>query len=186
MPRSGKALLPHWAQPDHPILQYELAHLRQGSSRRTRFLQLVLLALLLGGAGYLYASAVREPSGATNFASLLWRSLYYPTLLVQVITALAALALGVGSVGKRANSANLGQLACHRNRSRNHLARSLACDSLSSTRAHAGNHAGTPVSVIRHDIRPERVWRQLFQHTQRQHVDSVGGLAWRLTDCRAC
>ena len=98
MPRSVKALLPHWAQPEHPILQYELAHLRQGSSRRTRFLQLVLLALLLGGAGYLYASAVREPSGATNFASLLWRSLYFPTLLVQVITALAALALGVGSV----------------------------------------------------------------------------------------
>ncbi len=98
MPELWKSLLPDWAHPDHPILQYELAHRRPGSSRWKSALQLFLLGLLLGGGGYLYASATSIDAGAENLADFLWRCLYFPSLLVQTATVLAALAFGIGSV----------------------------------------------------------------------------------------
>lgn len=91
-------LLPDWAHPDHPILQYELAQRRLGGSRWKSALQLFLLSLILGGGGYLYASATSIDAGAENLADFLWRCLYFPSLLVQTATVLAALAFGIGSV----------------------------------------------------------------------------------------
>lgn len=93
-----KKLLPAWAQPNHPILQYELAHQRAAGSRRKSMLQLFLLALLLGGGGYLYASATTINGRAENLADFLWRCLYYPSILIQTATVLAALAYGIGSI----------------------------------------------------------------------------------------
>ncbi len=98
MPELWKSLLPDWAHPDHPILQYELAQRRLGSSRWKSALQLFLLGLLLGGGGYLYASATSIDAGAENLADFLWRCLYFPSLLVQTATVLAVLAFGIGSV----------------------------------------------------------------------------------------
>ncbi len=98
MPELWKRLLPDWAHPDHPILQYELAQRQLGNSRRKSILQLFLLALLLGGGGYLYASATSIGAGAENLADFLWRCLYFPSLLVQTATVLAALAFGIRSV----------------------------------------------------------------------------------------
>ncbi|MCY4072760.1 MAG: hypothetical protein OXG60_15815 [Chloroflexi bacterium] len=98
MPELWKSLLPDWAHPDHPILQYELAQRRLGGSRWKSALQLFLLALLLGGGGYLYASATSIDAGAESLADFLWRCLYFPSILVQTATVLAALAFGIGSV----------------------------------------------------------------------------------------
>ncbi|MCY4021483.1 MAG: hypothetical protein OXG39_18905 [Chloroflexi bacterium] len=98
MPELWKRLLPDWAHPDHPILQYELAQRRLVGSRRKSILQLFLLALLLGGGGYLYASATSIDARAENLADFLWRCLYFPSILVQTATVLAALAFGIGSV----------------------------------------------------------------------------------------
>ena len=93
-----KTLLPYWARPEHPILQYELANLRLGGSRWKSIIQLLLLALLLGGGGYLYAGSASTDTGAGNLADFIWRCLYFPSILVQTATVLSALAFGIGSV----------------------------------------------------------------------------------------
>lgn len=98
MPDLWKTLLPAWARPDNPILQYELAHLRLAGSRRKHVMQLLLLALFLGSGGYLYASVTSIDAQAGNLADFLWRCLYFPSLLVQTATVLAALAFGIGSL----------------------------------------------------------------------------------------
>ena len=98
MPERWKTLLPYWARPEHPILQYELANLRLGGSRWKSIIQLLLLALLLGGGGYLYAGSTSTDTGAGNLADFIWRCLYFPSILVQTATVLSALAFGIGSV----------------------------------------------------------------------------------------
>ncbi|MDE2856625.1 MAG: hypothetical protein OXN94_02125 [Chloroflexota bacterium] len=98
MPELWKRLLPDWAHPDHPILQYELAQRRLGGSRWKSALQLFLLGLLLGGGGYLYARVTSIDAGVENLADFLWRCLYFPSLLIQTATVLAGLAFGMGSV----------------------------------------------------------------------------------------
>ena len=98
MPERWKTLLPYWARPEHPILQYELANLRLSGSRWKSIIQLLLLALLLGSGGYLYAGSTSTDTGAGNLADFIWRCLYFPSILVQSATVLSALAFGIGSV----------------------------------------------------------------------------------------
>lgn len=99
MNKALRFLLPDWARPENPILQYELAHAKQPASRRRRFVQLLVIALMLGVPGHLYATHIHDaPAG--SISDLAWRSLYFPTLLVQVATAVTALSLGIGSVGQ--------------------------------------------------------------------------------------
>ena len=93
-------MLPEWARPDHPILIYELAHQRQNRSLKARTLQAFVVAAALGGAGYLYASNIAVSSATANWTEFLWRGLYFPTLLLQALTALIALALGIGAVDR--------------------------------------------------------------------------------------
>ncbi len=99
MRRLRRWLLPEWAQPDHPLLQYELAQARGSGSRVGLNLQLVLLSLLIGGSALLYSAATRSPESAANLTSVFWRSIYYPTLILQVITMIMAFALGAAAVG---------------------------------------------------------------------------------------
>ncbi len=96
MPELWKTLLPDWARPEDPILQYELARRRLIGSRRKSASQFFLMALLLaGGGGYFYA---RGDAGGENLVDLLWRCLYFPSLMIQTAVVLAALAFGIGSV----------------------------------------------------------------------------------------
>lgn len=92
--------IPEWARPSHPILQYELAHLKQVDSRRVRILQILVVVLILGLIGYLYATTIYVSPRMGNLSDLAWRTLYFPTLLVQVVTSILALSLGIGSVGQ--------------------------------------------------------------------------------------
>jgi hypothetical protein len=97
MRRLRNWLLPSWAQPDHPLLQYELAHLR--GSRRRFYLQVLFLSLLIGGSAFLYAATALRPPGAANLSGIFWRSIYYPLLAAQVITMALAMTLGAAAVG---------------------------------------------------------------------------------------
>ncbi len=92
-------LLPEWAQPDHPLLQYELFLFRRRGGRTGFILQLSLLSILLAGSAALYAALVLRPAGATNVTSLFWQSIYYPTLFLQLLTMISALTLGASAVG---------------------------------------------------------------------------------------
>lgn len=95
--------LPDWARPDHPILQYELAHLKKSFPLRVRFIQILMIALLLGLVGYLYATYIYVSPTRGNWSDLAWRMLYFPTLLVQAATAIVALSYGIGSIGQERN-----------------------------------------------------------------------------------
>ncbi len=92
--------IPDWARPSHPILQYELSRLKESGTWQGRILALFLFMLILGLGGYLYATYIYQSPTKGNITDLAWRALYFPTLLVQVITAIAALSYGIGSIGK--------------------------------------------------------------------------------------
>ena len=92
-------LLPVWAQPGHPLLQYELSHFRRQGGRTGFIFQLALLSILHCGASAVYAALVARPPGASNLTSLLWQSVYYPTLALQLLTMIMALTLGASAVG---------------------------------------------------------------------------------------
>ena len=96
-----KSQLPEWARDDHPILQYELAHLKAFESQQARFIQVLIIALLLGVGGYLYATLIYVSPTQGNITDLAWRTLYFPTLLVQIITSILALSFGINSVGQQ-------------------------------------------------------------------------------------
>jgi hypothetical protein len=96
--------LPEWARPSHPILQYELSDHKPIKSRLTRFIQILIITFLLGLGGYLYASIIYDSPDKGILTDLVWRSLYFPTLVLQVITSILALSFGIHSVGqKRSN-----------------------------------------------------------------------------------
>ena len=97
-PRLFRWLLPEWARPDHPLVQYELSHHGPGRSRRAFLLQLTALLMLLAGAAAIYAVATDLSPKEMNLSALLWQSLYFPTLALQLITFVLALSLGAGSV----------------------------------------------------------------------------------------
>lgn len=92
-------LLPEWAQPDHPLLQYERSHFRRHGGRGGFIVQLSLLSILLGGAAAVYAALVARPAGAANLTNLFWQSVYYPTLVLQLLTMIMALTFGASAVG---------------------------------------------------------------------------------------
>ena len=92
-------LLPEWARFEHPLLQYEVSQFRAAGGRRGLAIQLITLLALLGGSATLYAAASISPASGVNLTSLIWQSLYYPTLVLQLLTAIMALALGASAVG---------------------------------------------------------------------------------------
>lgn len=93
-------LLPEWARAEHRLLQYELSHFRAAGRRRGILIQLVALSAMLGGSAALYVATVHNPASGANLTSLIWRSLYYPTLVLQLLTVIMALALGAAAVGR--------------------------------------------------------------------------------------
>lgn len=99
-------LLPAWARPDHPLLQYELSTLRASGGRRRFIWQLLTLALLLGASAAVYAASPLSPSLTTNLTGVIWQSVYYPTLILQLVTAILALGLGASTVGSERSRKN--------------------------------------------------------------------------------
>ena len=99
MRRLRNWLLPEWALPDHPLLQYERSHFRRRGGRRGYIVQLSLLSILVGGSALCYAALVLRPAGAISLSSLFWQSVYYPTLVLQLLTMILALTLGASAVG---------------------------------------------------------------------------------------
>ena len=99
MSRLRDWLLPVWAQPDHPLLHYEMPRFRANGGRGRLPVQLASLSFLLGGAAALYALTILHPTRGSNLTSLIWQSLYYPALILQLFTLILALTLGAAAVG---------------------------------------------------------------------------------------
>lgn len=85
-------LLPQWAK--NPLLDYELSNPRTSESRRGFLLQLLALASLLAGAATILGTTTGVLENSRNISTLAWQSLYFPTLLLQVLTMVAAFTLG--------------------------------------------------------------------------------------------
>lgn len=80
-------------QAGNPLLHYELGRPAGGNFA----LQLTALILLLGTAAAIYAVAFGVSDGG-NLSALLWQSMYFPALALQMITLMLALAQGAASV----------------------------------------------------------------------------------------
>jgi hypothetical protein len=93
--------LPSWARLDHPLLRYELARQKPSDNPRRRYstaLWQILLLLVLFTAGYLWATdLLRQPAGI-NTTQGLWRTLYFPTLFLQVLLSMLVLGISAGAV----------------------------------------------------------------------------------------
>ena len=92
-------LLPEWARPDHPLLQYELSRFDGDGGRRRLAAHVTVLSLLLVGSSALYAATVVRPASAANLTGVVWQSIYYPSLVLQLLTFVMALTLGAAAVG---------------------------------------------------------------------------------------
>ena len=92
-------LLPEWAQPEHPLLQYELSQFRGNGAHRGIRLQLTMLTLLVGGSAFVFASTADSPAPSGNVSGIVWQSLYYPTLILQTLTLIVALLMGAAAIG---------------------------------------------------------------------------------------
>jgi len=94
--------LPPWARPDHPLLQYQLRSNRS-DSRQARLFRafgvIVIVALLVGG-GYLYATNFLQDPAGSNLTDSIWRVLFFPALIIQVILRIVAFSVGVGSIAQ--------------------------------------------------------------------------------------
>ena len=80
-------------QAGNPLLHYELGRPAGGNFA----LQLTALILLLGTAAAIYAVAFGVSDGG-NLSALLWQSMYFPAMALQMITLMLALAQGAASV----------------------------------------------------------------------------------------
>ena len=99
MRRLRNWLLPEWAQASHPLVQYELSHFHRHGGRTGFIVQLSLLSIVFGSSAALYAAIVERPASAANLTSLIWQSVYYPTLVLQLTTMIMSLTLGASAVG---------------------------------------------------------------------------------------
>ena len=99
--RFSRWLLPGGA--DNPLLAYESLAARPGSRRSFRFQLLALVIALIGGALLVY-NATDLGSQSQSTSALLWQSLYFPVLALQLCMAVAALLLGAGVFQPRRQS----------------------------------------------------------------------------------
>lgn len=95
--------LPGWARTTHPFVRYEIGSARPGNRRR-RYLQaggLALLLVVLFWIGYLIATRfLQEPAGQ-NLTESAMAVFFWPTLGLQILLQVAALALTVNTVSEQ-------------------------------------------------------------------------------------
>lgn len=94
---------PQWAQRKNPVLSYELVRHRILSDPRSRAARiaswtLFLSVLLLGG--YVYATEFLQRSFQEPYTLDVWRALYFPLLILQLLLRVLAISLGIRSVSE--------------------------------------------------------------------------------------
>lgn len=93
--------LPSWAKRENPLLRYELSRFDPELSRRERIFRVgawVLFLTILVLAGYFYATDWLQRSMQMPYTLDIWRMLFFPILIIQVIMRVSGLSLAVNSV----------------------------------------------------------------------------------------
>jgi hypothetical protein len=108
MIRRLSAQLPIWARTTHPVLRYELGKVRPPSQRARfgRALVVVLVALLLGGGGYLIATGLLTHPAGTSLTETVNAIVFWPLLVIQFIARIAALTLTSNAVSDEVRRQN--------------------------------------------------------------------------------
>ncbi len=99
---------PDWTRRDHPALRYELGAEPRPPARvrYLRALLVVLAGLLLLGVGYLIATSLLAHEAGANPVEALFRTLYFPTLALQLALIAAAFSLTIGKVAREVRRHN--------------------------------------------------------------------------------
>jgi hypothetical protein len=92
--------LPEWARRGHPVLRYELGRTRFISRRAayTRIASIAILGVLLFRGGYALATNFFTNPPGQNLTESMIEILFWPTLVIQLLLQIAALALTVNLV----------------------------------------------------------------------------------------
>ncbi|MFN8378174.1 MAG: hypothetical protein U0452_05835 [Anaerolineae bacterium] len=100
--------LPDWARRNHPALRYELGApvKRSAQSRYLRALGLVIGLLVLGVAGYAIATGLGFREAGSNPLEALQNTLYWPTLILQLVLIAAAFSMTIGKVARETRRLN--------------------------------------------------------------------------------
>jgi hypothetical protein len=100
--------LPDWARRAHPALRYELGSpaQRPARSRYLRALAVVLGLLALGLAGYAIATGLFTRDAGANPLEALQNTLYWPTVVLQLLLIAASFSLTIGKVSHETRRQN--------------------------------------------------------------------------------
>ncbi|MCA9915634.1 MAG: hypothetical protein KC496_19905, partial [Anaerolineae bacterium] len=93
--------LPPWANRANPLLAYEVKRYspqQTVASRAGRVVFFVLVLALLIAGGYLYATNIFQRQLQLPYTVEIWRVLFFPLLILQVLLRVAALVMGVNAV----------------------------------------------------------------------------------------
>lgn len=95
--------LPDWARSDHPLMRYELGRAARVPRRRQylRIAGFAALIMVLFWGGYVVATNFFQNPAGQNLTESLIAVVFWPTLVIQVIMQVAALALTVNTVGEQ-------------------------------------------------------------------------------------
>jgi hypothetical protein len=93
--------LPDWAKQENPLLHYEIVRNKGQDSSSRRFMRVggwVLLLAILFIGGYAYTTGGFQRGLQMPYTLDIWRLLFYPVLLLQLILRAAGLSMGVNAV----------------------------------------------------------------------------------------
>lgn len=93
--------LPEWAKRSNPLLRYELVRSEGSTEPRARAMRIggwALLLAMFGLGGYLYATEGLTRSFQMPYTLDIWRALFFPLLILQVIMRVAGLSMAMGAV----------------------------------------------------------------------------------------
>jgi hypothetical protein len=95
--------LPPWAKQSNPLLRYDVHRHRAATNPNARIMRIAgwaIVLALLGLAGYFYATEGLTRSLQMPYTLDIWRAVFFPLLLIQIILRVAGFMMGVNAVSE--------------------------------------------------------------------------------------
>ena len=95
--------LPPWAKQSNPLLRYDVNRNRGATNPNARITRIAgwgFVLALLGLGGYFYATEGLTRSLQMPYTLDIWRAIFFPLLLIQIILRVAGFTMGVNAVSE--------------------------------------------------------------------------------------